>query len=145
MTELKINVNYAFLEEKVAFANTPMYLYQNFRRDDSIIRLASANSTYELQHLLSYLIENGTKDLNNLVLIYSIIIALTFKNPKEVDPFFEKLSDTKIKWAKEISDIYFSNVKMNSDSHFNYKINPQIIQFSNVGTSSSHKTFTVDK
>ncbi len=145
MTDFNLIINYSFLEDKLAFANTPLYLYQNYRRDDSILRLANRYSTNELQNFFDSLLAIDTKELEIFVFLYSVVIALSYKNPKEVELFFKKLPDINLKWGKEISDIYFSRIKSNNDSHFDLKYLPNIIQFSNIGSSTNNKTIVVGK
>jgi len=95
--------------EILILSSTPYYFYEQMLQNENIRSLSNHNSTDELIQMFKRFSQRITP--SNLIYIYAIIFALTYKNPEEVRQFFEKLETTKIRWSRHISHIYFSNVK----------------------------------
>jgi hypothetical protein len=130
MKTIKETININYLSERLGFANTPAYLYKHFKQDTSIYDLSKLYSTTELMSFLKDSF-NSSNSLENLTVLYAIIIALTYKQEEEVKPIFEALKSSSIRWADKISDIYFSN---NSVKNFelNFDMTDQFSQYTNV-------------
>jgi hypothetical protein len=96
------------LIEKLSLANTPAYLYKHYRPDSSIYEMSRFFTTNELIDFLKPLI-NSIKTTKDLAIVYSIIMALTFKSADDVDMFFKVFSEHELRWSDKISELYFLN------------------------------------
>ncbi|MGO8761967.1 MAG: hypothetical protein ACLP2P_02770 [Desulfobaccales bacterium] len=92
------------LKKIYLFSNTPLYLYNNFKRNKSIQNLSETDTKTLINHFDKIIIKKPT--LDNLVTLYALIMGLTFKDIHEVNGFFDKLDIYNIEWAKEIRNIY---------------------------------------
>lgn len=118
MKDIKKILNIEALESKLVFANTPTYLYKNFQRDNSVIKISSMLTFSKLKKYFDELIQLDKKELDDLVLIYAILIALTHKPHKEVKDFFEDLDSINLKWASDIKEIYYSKIKVTNSASY---------------------------
>lgn len=100
------------LKEIFIVSNTPLYLYKNFRKNGTVQGLSNRYSTYTLIKFFETAINNQNDNLDRLVSIYSIIIALTFKDYSEIHHFFNKLDSYEIEWSKELKAIFMSSVEI---------------------------------
>lgn len=112
------------LEETFISANTPLYIYKNFRKNNSIQNLAEMFDSDYLIKLFNTLVREKRKDLETLIFIYSVIIALTFKDYFKVKRFFSKLDAYRLEWSKELKEIVLTNSKITQMAQVNknYKI-----------------------
>lgn len=102
------------LKEIITIANSATFLYRSFIQNQSVLDLAFSQTDQELINSF-YGKVNDQKNLDNLTVIYAIIVALSLHNSAYSDGFFKNLqSDSSIKWNKEISDIYLNKVSFNS-------------------------------
>ena len=92
-------------------SNTPYYLFKKFFTHPSINKISEQNSTSELIDLFEEEKVKEKKTYEEVVIFYAIIIALTKKPFDEVKKFFLQLGDASFRWAKQISEIYFTKRK----------------------------------
>lgn len=97
------------LKEILIFANTPLYLYKNFRKNEAVQTLAKVYSPEDLIRYFDYNLENATVSFNNLTLAYAMLIALSLKEYDQVISFFNRLDSYSIKWAKELKYIFLKS------------------------------------
>ncbi len=102
------------LVEIFILSSTPYYLFKNFFAHPYIKKISEQNSTPELIDLFEKEKDKEKKTYEEIVLFYSIIIALTIKPYDEVKNFFLQLGDASFRWAKQISEIYFTKRKSES-------------------------------
>ncbi|MDD5681271.1 MAG: hypothetical protein PHI59_08550 [Candidatus Omnitrophica bacterium] len=117
-------LNIHILKEIYIFSNTPMYLYKNFRKDLGIQLLANKYSFADLIDFFENTILKERLELDEIVCIYAIIIALTYIEYYKTAFFFEKLDTYNFKWAKELKYIIMSFAK--STEIIKKKIEPRI-------------------
>jgi hypothetical protein len=105
-------IDYENLEQVCVVANTATYLYNNFQKSQPILILSTSFSDQEL--ISFFFIEyNEKRTFKNLVTLYALIVAISFKNTSYSDSFFINLPQKKdIKWSFELSNIYFSKMKV---------------------------------
>lgn len=101
-------LNISSLKAIYLFSNTPMYLYKNFRKDPSVQELSDKYSADDLIDLFYQFANESDRNVENLVVIYSIIISLTYKEYQQVKVFFETKELYGIEWFEMIRDIFFS-------------------------------------
>ena len=90
-----------------------MYLYKHFREDPTIQQLGKTYSTQELMESFSMILPDIHEAVDNLVVLYAIIMALTFKKYQDVREFFVGLSSySNIQWANALKNLFMSLSKI---------------------------------
>lgn len=112
------------LTEIYFYANTPMYLYRNFKRNATVEAFASHYGFAELIDYFEKLISKERVDLSELICIYATVIALTFYDYYKTEFFFNKLDSYRLKWARELKYIILSSAT--STEFISKKIKPKI-------------------
>jgi len=112
------------LTNSYLFANTPMYLYRHFRRNPSIKELAENDSTQKLAKEYNKLTSKKTKPINDIVIAYSILIAITFLEYQQALTAFGTVDLSKLDWGNDIKDIYVSKTKITNI--FSLAVEPRI-------------------
>lgn len=106
-------LDYNKLEESLVVANTPMYLYSSFTRNQSILDLGSSHTDKDLIELF-YKEFGDIRTFRNIVNLYALIVAISYKESTDVNAFFHKLKNTDLKWATELANIFFSKASFTS-------------------------------
>ena len=94
------------------FANTPLYLYRHFRRNASIKELAENNEIKSLVNEYNRRTAKKKKALEDVVVAYSILTALTFLEYQQALAAFDMIDLSKLDWGNEIKDIYTSKIRI---------------------------------
>lgn len=143
MTDLN-NLDIKLLLDRLAFANTPSYLFKNFQMNSSVLLLSQKLTTEQLIENFKGLKVKHEKTMEEWTMLYAVIVALTFKPSHEVNEFFKKLKLVDIRWADKLSDLYFTNFKVTTDSSFDlkYQINNNASIRSN--STSSNRIITLE-
>jgi len=108
---MNLNLHYDALRKWYLFANTPLYLYKHFREEQSVQVLASTYSSSQLIKSFSGVAAQGLNNIDDLIRLYAIIFALTFKDYSDVRSFFENLAEYPLKWSSEIRNIYLNSFR----------------------------------
>jgi len=98
------------IKEILLVANTPNFLYKRMRENKNIQLIANQYSTIELLDIFNDAykkIEEGS----NLLILYAVVFSLSYKPHSEVNEFFNKLHEIKIRWSDKIKDIYLTSRK----------------------------------
>lgn len=104
MIDLNI-LNEPHLVRNYLVANTPGYLYRNYRSDASVLEMASRNTIEDLISL-AVKTENATqRTLREVVFAYAAIVALTFKNHSEVLKKTKDVSFVNLEWANKLLEL----------------------------------------
>lgn len=91
-------------------ANVPSYLYEHFRKEESIVELAKYNAEELMGLFKTYIEEDFSFD--NLIIIYSLVMALSLKSYREIEGFFkEELSKYQLEWLGELKSICLVKAK----------------------------------
>jgi len=101
-------LNIERLAEYYILSNTPYFLFKKFSNEDSIKVMAEKYSTNELIELFKQKYLSELKSIEEVVMLYSILISLLFKPYDEVKNFMSEVPKYNFRWSKQISDIYFS-------------------------------------
>ncbi|PWK77910.1 hypothetical protein LX99_02795 [Mucilaginibacter oryzae] len=126
MNTNKEQLDLSTLMKYLSFANTPSYLYKHYKENDSIATLSSSYSTDAIVSDFMAIVNTERRTIEDLTLLYSFIIALTFKPTEQVNFFFKQLKDAPLRWAEKIASIYFAN---NSSEVCDYNIVSENISF----------------
>src|ERR1043166_4581759 len=129
------------LEQLFLVSNTPMFLYKGFQRDNSVQQLSLKLSTREQIDGFEALYGKANKSGSEYVMLYAILIALTFKSDSDTKAFFKNIAHLDLRWAKNISAIYLSNIRIDNNYKLpnSYRTPPK----NNVLLSSNASTQTV--
>jgi hypothetical protein len=89
-------------------ANTPSYLYRNYRSDSSVLEFSKINSVGDLVTSLSHTanIPASERSLNQIVVAYACLSALTFKNHNEVTKALYNKTFDSINWAGRMLELW---------------------------------------
>lgn len=101
----------AGLAEVLFVANTPTYLYKNFRRSTSVEVFAREHSVQELITVFESLAVRKELGIEDYVCIYAIYIGLFFKEYPDILTAFLILDKYVFKWSKELKHIILANAK----------------------------------
>ena len=108
------SLNIEKLKEITTIANSATFLYRTFTQNQSVLELAFSFSDQELIDMF-YRKINEERNLENVSVVYALIIALSFHNTSYSSGFFRNLQENHIvKWAEELSDIYFNKVSFDT-------------------------------
>ena len=121
-------------------ANTPSYLYRHFRLDSSIQEVARGSSVEELNAAIKEKLSIPTerRTIEDIVLIYALLVALTFKDQVEVERSITSIELTTVDWGKKILDIW-KNSSGPTTKVMNFRINPKVqIPNNNVEVNSNN-------
>ena len=130
------------LTNSYLFANTPMYLYRHFRRNISIKELAENNPPQKLASEYKELISKKLKSINDIVIAYSILIAVTFLEYQQALEVFDTIDVSKLDWGNDIKDIYTSRTK--STNIVELYLEPRISQAKKIKSDSSTSEFLLN-
>jgi hypothetical protein len=131
----KLNIDN--LAQILILSNTPYYLFKKFSNDESVKSLAFDNSSEKLINFFYAYIKRNIKKTEELVVLYSIIVALSFKTKREVSEFFNQLDKLNIKWGNYFKNIYLSRLIPESISSFD-------LQYKMPSKSLNYKSFSID-
>jgi len=85
-------INYDSLRRAYIYANTAHYLYQNFRSDESVKRLADTTNLEDLVRMYEEAVPEAQNSLMDAVTVYALVIAISYKEyDDEVRRFFKQL------------------------------------------------------
>ena len=94
------------------FANTPMYLYRHFRNNASLQELAERTSIQILVAEYDRRTVKETRSIEDIVVAYSTLIAITFLKYQRALEVFENLGLSRLDWGDEIRSIFTSTTKI---------------------------------
>lgn len=86
------------------FANTPLYLFKNFRRNTSVQDFGETASLVEIKREIASLVSNP-KTVKDMILLYAYVISLCAHNSSKSIEFLEELrkKHSNIKWLPTIT------------------------------------------
>lgn len=89
-------------------SNTPSYLYRHFKADSTVQDLARLNSPLDLASTLGEIaaIDPNERTLRQIVSAYASIVALTFKQPREVFDAVADIRLSSIVWGDKILNLW---------------------------------------
>lgn len=122
-------------------SNTPLYLYKNFRRNQTVQELSTRYGSSSLIEFVEQAVVEKKLTLEKLVSIYSVIIALSFKNYSEVVDFFNRLDRFEIQWSKELKEIWLSKARITEIKKYNANYKVPII--SDINSKQSSNKFNI--
>lgn len=127
-------LNEAQLARIYLVANTPLYLYRHYRDDPSVHELVRKNTISDLVGIIKDIAGTNDRTLKEITLAYASLVALTFKNPKEVKAATSQVHMGGITWARAI--LAFGASQQASSQQFTVKLEPKDPQISTLPKSS---------
>jgi hypothetical protein len=91
-------------------ANTPYFLYRQLRCDPYV----NVISNYDAQELINEFkgrAEKPIESMEDMAIVYAVLVAITFKEIREVGDFFKGVQKIKYEWFSDIATLYLSNYK----------------------------------
>jgi len=100
------------LKEIFVFANTPSYLYKNFRQNPAVLGLSEKYQTEELIGFFERLVQSEKPDMESLLMSYALLFAISLKEYAESRRFLNGVDRHKnLEWIKEIREIIIANAR----------------------------------
>jgi hypothetical protein len=119
-------LNQSQLAQIYLVANTPSYLFRHYRADSSIWEVARRYSVAELVLSVAEIAHLDERTLNQVVLAYAALVALSFKNPKEVHAATAHVSFAGLNWAEHL--LALASSQQTSTQEFEIQARPTIQQ-----------------
>lgn len=94
------------LKEVFLFANVPSYLLRRFRSFMSAGGFGESFAVQDLINTINEVEQRETPTLDDIVVGYAALVALTFKSVDEYDPFIKNVAFKKLDWAEKMLRIY---------------------------------------
>jgi hypothetical protein len=116
-------------------SNSPLFFYRAIRQENSIQEL-SKQSTESLIKEFTARAGSELSTVKELVEIYSIYIALTYKPCEEVLGFFEDSKKITYEWFSKIAEIFLFEASTKS-TNASFLVSPQLNVSSSVLQSSN--------
>jgi hypothetical protein len=114
------------LEEIFLLANTPSYLYKNFRQDPTVLGLSEKYSTEELIKFFEQFVKSENFDTESLIMGYALLFAISLKDYAESHRFLKGIDKYKnLEWIKELQEIILANSRVTNIQNIdlNHKTN----------------------
>ena len=106
------------LKEVYLISNTPLYLFKNFVRDESIQELKLNHTTEELVQEFDEISNQEIEEIDSLVYAYAIYISILLKNDSLTDSFIENEGNINFEWFTDLRNIY--EEKITPTQSFNF-------------------------
>jgi len=98
--------------KRLAYANTPAYVYKHLREEKSVADIAEIFTSDELITQLKDTTSREVSSNEEIVLIYALLIAITLKGDEQSLNFLRHIREhSTIRWFKEITGIFLSTFK----------------------------------
>lgn len=98
--------------KRLAYANTPAYVYKHLREEESIISIADMFTSDELIAQLKNSIAREVSSNEEIVLMDALLIAITLKGDEQSLIFLRQIRENStVRWFKEITSIFLSTFK----------------------------------
>jgi hypothetical protein len=117
-------LNQSQLAQIYLVANTPSYLFRHYKADSSIWELARRYSVDELVSAIAEIANLNERTLNHIVLAYAALVALSFKNPREVEAAASRVSFDRLNWAQHI--LALAKSQQTSTQEFEIQARPTV-------------------
>jgi hypothetical protein len=83
-------------------ANTPVYLYHNYLRDDSVRELARESTPSELVALFNERLLHEPRTVEDVAVAYAVVVAATQRDYDDAMTILSQLQLTSLDWAADI-------------------------------------------
>lgn len=117
-------------------ANTPMYLYRQFRRTPSVHALAQANNVSDLVDHICRVDASEIRTPSDIAGAYAAVMALTYCDPREVKESVSSKKIENLEWFDDLLEIWKSHSIITETTTERYKPRLRERQPWSEGTSS---------
>ena len=98
--------------KRLAYANTPAYMYKHLREEESVADIADMFTSDELIAQLKNSIVREVSSNEGIVLMYALLVAITLKGDEQSLIFLRQICENStVRWFKEITSIFLSTFK----------------------------------
>jgi len=102
-------LDYDNLRQWYMLSNTPAYLYKHFAKEETLLQLALKSSVRELIGIFEEAIHDVPKELDDLITLYAVMIAICQKDAMDeyelAKDFLDKVRQCEIGWFEELVSI----------------------------------------
>lgn len=90
------------------FANTPAYLFRHYRSDETLQAFANSHTVDELAEEVVRIAQGDpqTRSIHEIVIAYASLVAMTFKNVREVREALAPHDLGSLAWAHRILNLW---------------------------------------
>lgn len=140
---IKIDPEFSkYFIEIYAVANTPTYLYRQFRSKEIIRDLANRYLEEDLINYIKKIDSSQDPSISDVANAYAVSVALTFKNSEKVKKLLQSYQFKRLEWISHIIQIWKDTEIPTISFDFNAEIKK--IDYE-IDMSSSKSTNTVKK
>ena len=107
-----ISIDVEALKREYLFASTAAHLYQHFKEDGSLRKLAQEEKPEILVEEYKKRTAKDERSVEDVVIGYAILVAVTFYDYKEATETFKKFDLSKLEWGEKVKDIYIREAKI---------------------------------
>lgn len=107
-----ISIDIEVLKREYLFASTAAHLYEHFREDGSLRRLAQEEKPEILVKEYKERTVKGDRSVEDVVVAYAVLIAVTFYDYKEAIETFNRFDLSKLEWGEKVKDIYMQEAQI---------------------------------
>ncbi len=132
------DLNLPLLGEILLLANTPNYVYKNFRRQETVRQLATKYSAEQLIQEYHSRLSRADRLNDDLIVAYAVLVGLTFLDYSKAIDAINKLDMSLIIWGHEIKNIFVATAKVVNVVDISY----QPLKNSSIVTSAPESTQT---
>jgi hypothetical protein len=97
------------LAEIYLMANTPAFLFRQFRADASLRSFARASSSADLVGQVTSYSSSPSRSLEDLAKSYAALVALTLRDTDEVLPLLRAANVSGLDWAQAIIELWLAS------------------------------------
>jgi hypothetical protein len=133
--EIKEQLDIKGLETFYLFANTPSYLYRNFRSNETVSSLIVHNQLSDLLATYMACTEAENRPIENVVIAYAILVSFTFLEPKDAKAAFDQVDLSTLDWGYEIENLFTASIK--STTSVQIKLSPEVTAHQVITSDSS--------
>lgn len=107
-----MSIDVEVLKREYLFASTAAHLYEHFREDDSLRKLAQEEKPEILVEEYKKRTVKGDRSVEDVVVAYALLITVTFYDYKDAMETFKKFDLSKLAWGEEVKDIYMREARI---------------------------------
>lgn len=106
------SIDVGALKREYLFASTATHLYQHFKEDGSLRKLAQEEKSDILVEEYKKRTAKDGRSIEDVVVAYAILVTVTFYDYKEAMETFRKFDLSKLEWGEKVKDIYMREVQI---------------------------------
>lgn len=127
----------AILKELYLYANTPYFLYKRYADLEFIENKISAESSDVLLAKLRTRLIKDEKSLEDISIIYAIVISLIYKDYNSVLVILKEIKEVKFEWVSKIADLIIAKRIPETEKFVDFKNQTESVLYTSKSGGSS--------